>query len=141
MQHMMECSSEMEFDELLVKQVNKTINFFSSLNVKKLKAWFPSSCLDNIYYQNFNVEWGALGYLPQKLYNYLKKDKKVPKEKIEQCIICINNIVKNNRYNRYKSKRYKDKMIQKLKCLKQALYLPALPNTCLITENEKETVK
>jgi hypothetical protein len=123
-QHMMECPSEAEMDDILFRKINRAINALSDLNSRKLEVWFPCTQGDREYFKDFNTEWGARGYLPNNLDKYLKEKREVPDDKVKQCVKRIDEIVKANRYVRYKKKRDKDRKIRKLECLKKALRGP-----------------
>ena len=114
----MTCSSNKEIDQLLKRRINKTINRMAKIWMNNLDSWFTEEEASN-YFNQFDRRKGAMGFLPDNLEKYLKDVRKVPSVKIQQCIERIDQLVKGNRYIKYKTKRDNDKKIRKLRAIKE----------------------
>jgi ribonuclease HI len=119
--HMLQCPSERAYDDILCRRINKVINTMATQQSETLETWFPCTEGKHQYFSEFNLDWGARGYLPSTIGKFLLEERRVPKEQLTQCIARIDSLVKANRYARYKARRRKDRQLRKVQCLKEAL--------------------
>jgi exonuclease III len=105
--HTMVCPADKEMDEILERKLTRCLNSMTSRKVEAIEVWFPGSQGGRGRFKEFREEWGAKGYLPRDLRKYLA-EAGVAEDKIDLCLQRMDNIVKNNRYTRYKQRRIRD---------------------------------